>query len=424
MPDTTAASTPSRRGWGRRSGGRWCRSTTRPGWRSCRGAPRRRRRAVSNHRGGCRRRGVPVTAVEELTGFPECLDGRVKTLHPRVHAGMLADLRPRPTARSSPSSGSSRSTGGGQPLPVHRDGDVRRLADECVEQIDIGGPSMVRAAAKNHPSVAVVPRRRATPRCSRARRAVASPSSSASASPPRRSRTPRPTTSRWRPGSATCCADTRRHRLPGLGGRDLGAPAVLRYGENPHQPAALYHDGSPPVGWPRPNSCTARRCPTTTTSTPTPRGERRTTSTSPPSRSSSTPTRVASPSAPMSPRRTASARVRPGLGVRRRHRGQPTVSVAMAEQVAEVFTEVVVAPEYDEAPSRCSRARRTSACCVSRPTHRGRVEYRPVCGGLLMQSVDRARAGGDDPTAWTLATGEPAPRRWPTSRSPGGPAGR
>ncbi len=37
--------------------------------------------------------GVPVTAVEELTGFPECLDGRVKTLHPRVHAGILADLR-------------------------------------------------------------------------------------------------------------------------------------------------------------------------------------------------------------------------------------------------------------------------------------------------------------------------------------------
>jgi phosphoribosylaminoimidazolecarboxamide formyltransferase/IMP cyclohydrolase len=101
--------------------------------------------------------GVPVTPVEELTGFPECLDGRVKTLHPRVHAGILADRR----------------------LPDH----VRQLAeldvepfdlvvvnlypfaatvasgagyDEVVEQIDIGGPSMVRAAAKNHPSVAVV----------------------------------------------------------------------------------------------------------------------------------------------------------------------------------------------------------------------------------------------------------------------------
>src|SRR6476619_3366530 len=101
--------------------------------------------------------GLPVTQVEELTGFPECLDGRVKTLHPRVHAGLLADVR----------------------LASHRD----QLADlgiepfqllisnlypftetvlsgasqaECIEQIDIGGPSMVRGAAKNHACVAVV----------------------------------------------------------------------------------------------------------------------------------------------------------------------------------------------------------------------------------------------------------------------------
>src|SRR4051812_4612099 len=101
--------------------------------------------------------GVPVTQVEELTGFPECLDGRVKTLHPKVHAGILADTR----------------------NPDH----VRQLAelevepfdlvvvnlypftetvvsgasqDECIEQIDIGGPSMVRASAKNHASVAIV----------------------------------------------------------------------------------------------------------------------------------------------------------------------------------------------------------------------------------------------------------------------------
>ena len=101
--------------------------------------------------------GIPVTPVEKLTGFPECLDGRVKTLHPRVHAGILADRR----------------------LPAHvsqlKELDVAPFdlvavnlypfeatvasgagTDECVEQIDIGGPSMVRAAAKNHPSVAVV----------------------------------------------------------------------------------------------------------------------------------------------------------------------------------------------------------------------------------------------------------------------------
>src|SRR4051794_40883407 len=54
--------------------------------------------------------GLPVTKVEDLTGFPECLEGRVKTLHPRVHAGILADRRLDPTWRSSRSSASSRST--------------------------------------------------------------------------------------------------------------------------------------------------------------------------------------------------------------------------------------------------------------------------------------------------------------------------
>ena len=100
---------------------------------------------------------MPVTAVEELTGFPECLDGRVKTLHPRVHAGLLADL-------GNPDHVAQLAELGIEPFELvvsnlypFRD-TVRSGAspDECVEQIDIGGPSMVRAAAKNHATVAVV----------------------------------------------------------------------------------------------------------------------------------------------------------------------------------------------------------------------------------------------------------------------------
>ena len=101
--------------------------------------------------------GLPVTKVEELTGFPECLDGRVKTLHPRVHAGILADRRldshvqqleelevePFDLVVSNLYPFAQTVASGATP-------------DECVEQIDIGGPSMVRAAAKNHPSVAIV----------------------------------------------------------------------------------------------------------------------------------------------------------------------------------------------------------------------------------------------------------------------------
>ena len=94
--------------------------------------------------------------------------------------------------------------------------------------------------------------------------------------------------------------------FPAWVGATWDKAAVLRYGENPHQPAALYRSGYGAGGLAgAPSSCTARRCPTTTTSTPTRPAGRRTTSTSPPSRSSSTPTRAASPSAPTSPRRTA-----------------------------------------------------------------------------------------------------------------------
>ncbi len=105
-----------------------------------------------------REAGLPVTDVSAVTGFPEILDGRVKTLHPAIHAGILADGR----------------------QAVHREALVERgiapfelvivnlypfaaaaerpgiTLDELVEEIDIGGPSMVRAAAKNHASVAIV----------------------------------------------------------------------------------------------------------------------------------------------------------------------------------------------------------------------------------------------------------------------------
>src|SRR4051812_7262357 len=101
--------------------------------------------------------GLPVTQVEDLTGFPECLDGRVKTLHPKVHAGILADRRLDSHVQQLADLGI-------EPFdlvvsnlyPFVQTVTSGAAPDECVEQIDIGGPSMVRAAAKNHPSVAIV----------------------------------------------------------------------------------------------------------------------------------------------------------------------------------------------------------------------------------------------------------------------------
>jgi phosphoribosylaminoimidazolecarboxamide formyltransferase/IMP cyclohydrolase len=101
--------------------------------------------------------GIDVTSVEDVTGSPEMLDGRVKTLHPKIHAGLLADRR-------NPDHVAQLEHHGIEPFdlvvvnlyPFRETVDAGASFDEVIEKIDIGGPAMVRAAAKNHASVAVV----------------------------------------------------------------------------------------------------------------------------------------------------------------------------------------------------------------------------------------------------------------------------
>ena len=113
--------------------------------------------------------GIPVTAVEDLTGFPECLDGRVKTLHPNVHAGILADTDNPDHVRQLADLGVEPFDLVVSNLYPFRDTVASGAPpDECIEQIDIGGPAMVRAAAKNHASVAVVTSPDAYPRLEKA----------------------------------------------------------------------------------------------------------------------------------------------------------------------------------------------------------------------------------------------------------------
>src|SRR5664279_6338581 len=101
--------------------------------------------------------GVPVTKVEDVTEFPECLDGRVKTLHPRIHAGILADRRLESHVAQLEAMGIAPFDLVVSNLYPFAE-TVRSGAepDAVIEQVDIGGPSMVRAAAKNHASVAVI----------------------------------------------------------------------------------------------------------------------------------------------------------------------------------------------------------------------------------------------------------------------------
>lgn len=104
-----------------------------------------------------RQANLPVRDVAEITGFPEMLDGRVKTLHPLIHGGILGDRRRESHRQQMETAG----------IPafdlvvvnLYRFEDTvsgPHTADEAIESIDIGGPAMIRAAAKNHASVAVV----------------------------------------------------------------------------------------------------------------------------------------------------------------------------------------------------------------------------------------------------------------------------
>ena len=93
--------------------------------------------------------GVPVTEVAQVTGAPEMLGGRVKTLHPAIHGGILAD-------RSDPDHVADLESRGIAPIDLVVGNLYPFTSDPDIELIDIGGPTMVRAAAKNHAHVGVV----------------------------------------------------------------------------------------------------------------------------------------------------------------------------------------------------------------------------------------------------------------------------
>src|SRR5690606_23110278 len=100
--------------------------------------------------------GVQTCALP-ISGFPECLEGRVKTLHPKVHAGLLADRRKEDHRAALAELGVDPFDLVVVNLYPFRETVASGASfEECIEKIDIGGPAMVRAAAKNHASVAVV----------------------------------------------------------------------------------------------------------------------------------------------------------------------------------------------------------------------------------------------------------------------------
>ncbi|HET6651706.1 MAG TPA: bifunctional phosphoribosylaminoimidazolecarboxamide formyltransferase/IMP cyclohydrolase [Nocardioides sp.] len=360
--------------------------------------------------------GVPVTKVEDLTEFPECLDGRVKTLHPRVHAGILADLR-LDTHRE------QLAELGIEPFdlvvsnlyPFTETVMSGATPDECVEQIDIGGPSMVRAAAKNHPSVAVVtsPDRYADAlEAVRAGGFTLAQRQRLAAEAFVHTATYDVHVASWMGNVLTDTSEG--SGFPAWMGATWEKKDVLRYGENPHQSAAIYTSGFVP----QPGLAQAERL----------HGKEMSYNNYVDADAARRSAYDFSEPAVAIIKHTNPCGIAVGADVaeahRKAHACDPVsafggviatnvpVSVAMAEQVAEVFTEVIVAPGYDDGAVELLARRKNLRILVCAPARNRGIETRGISGGLLIQASDAVDAsvegGGDDPAKWTLASGEPA----------------
>ena len=359
--------------------------------------------------------GVPVTPVEELTGFPECLDGRVKTLHPRVHAGILADTRrPEHLAQLDELGVAPFDLVVVNLYPFTATVASGATPDECVEQIDIGGPSMVRAAAKNHPSVAVVvePARYdgVLAAVGRGGFTLAERRSLAAAAFVHTA-TYDVAVASWIGNvlAPTDDVDGAPTGFPAWVGATWERSDVLRYGENPHQRAALYTSavGGPGLAQARQLHGKAMSYNNYVDADAALRA----------AHEHAGPTvaiiKHANPCGIAVGETLAEAHAKAHACDSASAYGgviaaNGVVDRAFAEQIAPVFTEVVVAHGFDDDALEILTAKKNLRLLVVDGAPSAAVETRPVSGGLLVQSRDAIDAPGDDPRAWTLVAGEAA----------------
>ena len=356
--------------------------------------------------------GIPVTPVEQVTGFPEVLDGRVKTLHPKVHAGLLADLRKPEHAAALEELG----VAAFELVVVNLYPFTETVAsgaseDECVEQIDIGGPSMVRAAAKNHPSVAVVVDPAGYDGVLAAVRdggfSLAERKILASLAF-RHTAEYDVAVATWM--GSTLAPEEPAQQLPQWFGGAWHRKAVLRYGENPHQQAALYADDTAWPGLAQAEQLHGKEMSYNnyTDADAAWRAAFDYEDTCVAIIKHANPCGIAVSSASVADAHRKAHECDPLSAFGGVIATNSTVSVEMAETVADIFTEVIVAPAYEEgAVDILARKKNIRVLVASEPLVGG-TEFRQVSGGLLVQQRDALDAQGDDPANWVLATGEPA----------------
>ena len=349
--------------------------------------------------------GIAVTEVSSYTGFPEIMGGRVKTLHPKIHSGILAD-------QNNP-----------EHLKAIADLDIAPFdlvvinlypfastiasgADfaECIEQIDIGGPSMLRGAAKNHGSVAVV--------CNESQydHVIASIKAGGFTDEERKRLALEVfrTTAEYDLTIASWLGSTMSHSVEDLDWLGLiwKRENSLRYGENPHQKAAIYRGG--PAGIVNAVQSHGKEM-SFNNYTDADAAWRAALDHSEPcvaiiKHANPCGVAVGSDIADAYAKAHACDPVSAFGGVVAANR---IVTVAMAQPLSQIFTEVIIAPEYEPAALEILMKKPSIRILTCPTTNISPLELRPVSGGVLVQQTDLITAEGDDPKNWKQVTGAP-----------------
>lgn len=347
--------------------------------------------------------GIAVTEVSSYTGFPEIMGGRVKTLHPRVHSGILAD-------QNNP-----------EHLAAIKELDIEPFDlvvinlypflktimsgasfEDSIEQIDIGGPSMLRGAAKNHGSVAVLCHEHQYDAAIAAIKAGGFTAEERKALALEVFRT----TAEYDLTIASWLGTTISTEMPDWLGLIWKRENTLRYGENPHQAAAIYRGG--PAGIVSAVQSHGKEMSFNNYTDADAAWRAALDHTEP----CVAIIKHANPCGIATGSDIADAYKKAHLcdpvsafgGVVAANR---KVTVEMAESLSHVFTEVIIAPEFEPAALEILMKKPSIRILTNPITRISPLEMRPVSGGILVQQTDLINAEGDGAANWTQVTGAP-----------------
>ena len=347
--------------------------------------------------------GIAVTEVSAYTGFPEIMGGRVKTLHPRVHGGILAD-------QNNPEHLAAIAELDIKPFdlviinlyPFAETIASGASFEESIEQIDIGGPSMLRGAAKNHGSVAVICQTSQYDQLLDAIKAGGFTEAERRQLALEVFRT----TAEYDLAIATWLGQSEGKDLPDWFGHIWHRENSLRYGENPHQSAAIYSGGSAGIvgaqqlhgkemsfnnytdadaAW---RAVLDHRDPAVAIM------------------------KHANPCG------VAVCELGVAVAYQHAHECDPVsafggvvaanrkVDLAMAEPLSKIFTEVLIAPDFDADALELLMKKPSIRILKCDVTSINSFELRPVSGGVLLQATDLIDAAGDSPANWTQVSGQ------------------